>query len=161
MLSTDVYRARLQETIAGLRYWAPALRHAASLDEDDAMPRYWRLAARPMQRSACPFDLILHDNSRYDLMVGPETYEDLPVDDLSLFNPLLEAIGNGAVITREWRTLNTGQIRRVETIVLIRGRDAWQQARDEPVLAQVPLDSCQRSDRHYTPYARAATPARG
>ena len=122
---------------------------------DDELPAYWRLAARPHLGSACPFDLILHESAAFDVTIGPETYDGLPVSDLALFGPLLAAIAEGKVITRTWSTVGTGQVRRVETIVQPNGCEMWRQVRDEPAFAAVPLEACVRHDRHYTPFTRA------
>ncbi len=155
MGATDVFRTELQNAIAGIRYWVPSLRHVAELKEDDELPAYWRLAARPHLGSACPFDLILHESAAFDVTIGPETYDGLPVSDLALFGPLLAAIAEGKVITRTWSTVGTGQVRRVETIVQPNGCEMWRQVRDEPAFAAVPLEACVRHDRHYTPFTRA------
>lgn len=154
MLPSDTYRARLHETIAALRYWVPALRHVADV-EDVETEAYWRLAVRPRIAEACPFELILHSDQHYDLLIGNEIFERQPVESLAAFQPLLEAIADGRVITRSWRTVATSMLAAVETIVMPAGGAAWRRIRRIASLAHVPLEDCQAIDRHYVRFARA------
>lgn len=154
MSATDVFMTGLNSLIASFEYFTPSVKHVADVATENALPAYWRLAARPRLRSACPFDLIVHGNGRFDIAVGPEVYEGLPAADLTLLQPLLQAIVDGAVVTRSWTTAGTGQLRRIETMVSPKGREMWRQTRDEPAVAHVPLEACIRRDHHYTPYMR-------
>lgn len=153
MLPSDAYRTKLHETIAALRYWVPTLRHVADA-EDVETEAYWRLAVRPRTAQACPFELILHSDQHYDLLIGNEVFERRPVESLGAFQPLLEAIAAGRVITRHWFTVATGSLAAIETIVTPAGGTDWRRIRRMAPLERVPLEECHAVDRHYVRYAR-------
>ena len=91
MLPDDVFRSRLQTTITALRYWAPSIADAARMQESET-GNFWKIIVTPMVASACPFELILHFDQRYDLAVGDETYERRPIESFDWFVPFAEAI---------------------------------------------------------------------
>jgi hypothetical protein len=152
--TTDSYRQKLHTTIAALRYWAPQLRPGAEI-EDEESPSHWRLAARPHIAAACPFELVLHSEPRYDLMIAAEAYEDLAVESLDLFLPLLASISDGRVVQRTSVSRNTGQWRSIDTFVHLADGTTWQARRLNETLAdQIDEDDCYYRDRHFAPYLR-------
>ncbi len=120
MLPDDVFRTKLDRTIASLRQWSAALSDCARIEEQDAA-RYWRLAVRPLAVGACPIELILHHRQRCDLAIGNESYEDRSVEDFDLLLPLAEAITAGRVLTRHKTSANTGAALAIETHVKLAG----------------------------------------
>lgn len=151
MLSDDVFRSRLQATIASLRYWVPTIADCARTLERETAD-FWRLAVTPAVEGACAFELMLHPSQRYDLAVAGETYEDRPVESLDLFLPLVEALVEGRVVQRRKTSLATGVTHDVETIVSLAPGKEWRDHRhraDTPADTDVVFD-----DRHFLPYRR-------
>ena len=71
MLADDVYKSRLRSNIVALETWLAGLRDMAAIDVegDDAS---WRAAVSPGLREACPFELVLRTDQKFDLSVGRE-----------------------------------------------------------------------------------------
>src|SRR5262245_7274658 len=130
MLPDDVFRSRLQTTITALRYWAPSVADAARLDDDETSD-YWKLGVAPVVPSACPFELILHADQRYDLAIAGETYESRPIVSFDWFVPFAEAIARGNVVQRHWISRLTGLERSVETLVTLAGGGIWRDGRGQ------------------------------
>jgi hypothetical protein len=154
MTITDSYRRKLHETIAALRYWAPQLRPGAAV-EDEESPSHWRLSATPHVANACAFELVLHSQPRYDLMVGEESYEDCEVGSLELFLPLLIAISQGFIVQSTSVSRNTGVWRSIETFITLADGAIWRGERLNDALAhRIDKGACYRKDRHFAPYLR-------
>ena len=151
MQSDDAYRNELHALIRELRAWIEGFAEIVEYEATEAAD-YWRLAVMPRAATACPIELILHRNQRYDMTIGRETYEDRPIESLGLFQPLLQAIVEGHVITRTWTTLATGAHHSVETIVDL-GGEIWRAEHVNPDIATVAgRDQCAARDRHYAAY---------
>jgi hypothetical protein len=152
MLSDDIFKTRLHATIAGLEAWLAALRNitSAEIGVDEAS---WRAAVVPHVAAACPFELMLRVDQRFDLGLGGEIYEDQPIETLDLFQPLLAAVVAGRVIRRTWHTTATGTAVRLETIVHLPDGGSWIGTRQ---IVQLPTDARQQimRDRHFAPYER-------
>lgn len=162
MLSDDMFRTALAPIVAGLEAWADTLAGVAAVEHGQE-GTFWRLALQPIAPAACPVEIIVHQRQTYDVGIGPESYEDLPLEDLGRLLPLLQAVAAGRVVTRSWTTLATGALGMVETIVEmdVAGRsDTWQRERVllGPNSAGVRATGRAR-DRHYAPYDRAAATA--
>ncbi|MCC0007089.1 MAG: hypothetical protein H6876_03080 [Hyphomicrobiaceae bacterium] len=128
MLIDDRYRARLQATIAALRYWCPSIADSAAITETSS-DEYWEIDVVPHVRGACPFELVLRTDGFHDLVVAGETYEDEPTDNLDLFVPFVSAIARGEVVQKTYAAAATGLPLAVETIVDM-GRDgSWHRRR--------------------------------
>lgn len=153
MLSDDAFRNELAGVIDALRAWKSRNADWAAIDEEET-PAFWRLAVQPKEARACPLEIVLHRNQRYDAQIGEESYEGLPVERLDLFEPLVDAVAEGRVVTRTWATPATGAVHSVETIVhLGRGTLTGQRLVD-PVASLVERDACVARDRHWVPYRR-------
>ena len=151
MLPDDVFRTKLDRTIAALRQWSGALTDCARLEEQDAS-RYWRLAVRPLAVGACPVEMILHHRQRCDLAIGDESYEDRPVEEFDLLLPLAESIAAGRVLTRHKSSANTGAALAIETHVRLADGQIWQadrRLRPRAVPGRTILE-----DRWFLPYRR-------
>lgn len=158
MLSDDVYKARRRTTIAAIETWVAGLTSVAAVDVA-ADAAAWRVSVTPRVPEACAFELVLRDDQRYDLSIGAEIHEDLPVESLDLFLPLLQAVAAGNVMTRRFFTAATNMLVKVETIVSGQGGDAawpWRMTRSLPSLTAAAGDELIRHDRMYVPYARGA-----
>lgn len=155
MLADDVYKSRLRSNIVALETWLAGLRDMAAIDVegDDAS---WRAAVSPGLREACPFELVLRTDQKFDLSVGREAYEDLAVASLELLPPLLVAITQGRVVTRTWATAATATPVRIETIITPATGSPWIAARALRALASNDGGGLVMRDRHYVPYARGA-----
>lgn len=152
MLSDDVYRARLDATIASLRYWVPTIADTAAAREA-AGESYWKLAVTPHVAGACPFELMLRADQHYDLVLDGERFEDRPIDSVELFVPLVTAITDGHVIKRRTTTAESGRLLSIDMIVDMGAGQSWRAGRTlGPVTAPAPEPLI--TDRRYLPYRR-------
>ena len=154
MLPDDVFRSRLQSTITALRYWAPSIADAAHIEEAET-GNYWKFVVAPAQAQACVFELILHFDQRYDLAIGEESYESLPIESFDICVPFVEAIADGNVVQRRWISRLTGLERSVETLVAMGGGGIWREARGEPhLMPSLEDDGTELRERRFLPYRR-------
>ncbi len=154
MLPDDVFRSRLQATITALRYWAPSIADAAHLEEVETSD-YWKIIVTPTMASACPFELILNADQRYDLAVSDETYEARPIDSLDWFVPFAEAVAEGNVVQRHWISRLTGLERSVETLVTLPNGGIWREGRGEGYrMPTLDDDGTELRERRFLPYRR-------
>lgn len=154
MLPDDVFRSRLQSTITALRYWAPSIADAARLEETETGD-YWRITVTPRVASACPFELILHADQRFDLSVAGETYEGRPLDSFDWFIPFANAVADGNIVQRRWISRLTGLERSVETVVVLPSGAIWREGNGET--HQIPTlddDGTELRERRFLPYRR-------
>jgi hypothetical protein len=151
-MTDDVFRHGLQATIEGLRYWVPSVHDLARIAEEDT-PSFWRLDVRPGVAGACPFELVLHADGRYDAIVAGEAYQDRPMTSLGMFLPWAQAITDGRVVQRRWVSSSTGALWSVDTLVTLDGGTVW---RNGELTASVKPSAaaCEAHDRHFLPYRR-------
>lgn len=124
MFSDDVYRKELGEIITELEDWARAYGDCA--DISIAMtPAYWKLSAIPKISGACPFELLLRSDQKFDLQIAGEVYEDKPVDMFAFFPMLVRAIGAGDVDRIAICSALTGAVEAIETRVTLEDGWAW------------------------------------
>lgn len=154
MLPDDLFRTRLQATITALRYWAPSIADAAHVDQAETGD-FWKIAVKPTITSACPFELILHADQRYDLAIADETYENRPIETFELFLPCAEAIAEGSVVQRHWVSRLTGLERSVETLVTLANGGIWREARGAiNGMPSLEDDGTELRERRFLPYRR-------
>lgn len=154
MLPDDVFRSRLQSTITALRYWAPSVADAARLQEVENSD-YWKIVVAPAVASACPFELILHSDQRYDVAIAGETYESRPIESFEWFVPFAEAIAEGNVVQRQWISRLTGLERSAETLVTMPNGGIWCEARGAPQkMPTLDDDGTELRERRFLPYRR-------
>ena len=85
---------------------------------EERTPAFWRLALLPHAANACPVELILHrDSQTYDIQLGHEAYEAKAIEAFRLFEPLLDAVVGGQVVTTEAISPGGGQLLAVVTRV--------------------------------------------
>jgi hypothetical protein len=154
MLPDDVFRSRLQSTITALRYWAPSVADAARLEEAETSD-YWKIIVTPAVATACPFELILHADQRYDLAIADEIYEGRPIESFDWFVPFAGAVSEGNVVQRHWLSRLTGLERSVETLVTLPGGGIWREGRGEtPLMPTLDDDGTELRERRFLPYRR-------
>ncbi len=155
MLSDDVYITRFRATVADLEAWLKSLSGVAAIEthRDEAT---WRVSAVPNANEACPFELMLRLDQRFDLTVGPETYEDQAITSMEMFTPLLAAVTNGQLVTSTWSTASTGMVVAIATKISPEGGRVWSSRRAVRTTNSTDPDGLMRRDRHYIPYARGA-----
>jgi hypothetical protein len=154
MLPDDVFRSRLQLTITALRYWAPSVADAARLEETETGD-YWKIIVTPTVASACPFELILHAEQRYDLAIADESYESRQIESFDWFLPFADAIADGQVVQRHWISRLTGLERSVETLVTMAGGSIWRDGRGaSPRMPTLEDDGTELRERRFLPYRR-------
>jgi hypothetical protein len=154
MLPDDIFRSRLQSTITALRYWAPSIADAARLEETENGD-YWRIIVAPKVASACPFELILHADQRYDLSVADESYEGRPLEVFDWCIPFANAVADGNVVQRHWISRLTGLERLVETVVMLPSGAIWREGNGTSY--QMPTlddDGTELRERRFLPYRR-------
>lgn len=152
MLSDDVFRARLEATIASLRYWVPTISDTAAVHET-AGDSYWKLAVMPHVAGACPFELMLRADQHYDLVLDGERFEDRPIESVEMFVPLVTAITDGRVIKRSANAAESARLLTVDMIVDLGDGKSWRAGRTIAAAASrfaEPLIT----DRRYLPYRR-------
>lgn len=154
MLPDDVFRARLQSTITALKYWAPSIADAAKVEETET-GNFWKIAVSPGLANACSFELIMHFDQHYDLAIGDETYEGLPIDSFDLFLPFVEAVADGNVVQRHRVSRLTGLERSVETLVTLANGATWRETRgDARGAPSLEDDGTELRERRFLPYRR-------
>lgn len=155
MLPDDVFRAHLQSTTAELARWAESIRDVAGAVVAEG-PGFWKLTVTPRTWGACPFELLLRSDQKLDITLAKETYEDRPMPSLDRFPVLVRAIADGHVVERHWRSLDTGALAIVETIITPSTGEPW---RDHRLVtgdghAAAPGPRLSMLDRHFLPFRR-------
>lgn len=153
MVADDVYRSRLQATIAGLRYWVPTIADAARIEQTEGHD-FWKMSVTPTVSAACPFELMLRADQHFDIVVAGEMFEDQSVASLELFLPLVDAIAAGRVIQRNTESVATGASLAVETRVSLADGSLWSRRRCLPGGELIAADDDAIRDRHFLPYRR-------
>lgn len=154
MLSDNVFRSRLEATVASLSYWAPTIKNAARIETtDDATA--WRMQVTPHLRSACPLEISIRTDQKFDLKIAGETFTDLPLESFEIFLPIAEAVAEGRVVRRAWLTPSTGSEHTIETIVQLPGGKTWRAGRvNEQIARLISREDCIREDHSFPPYHR-------
>ena len=106
-MSDDVYRTSLAPAMAKVRARAESFSDVAEIGYWEA-PEFVRVCVLPQAHGACPFDLMVRANQKYDVQIGEEFYEDCPVTHLSLFDDLLAALAEGRLVQRRHVSVATG-----------------------------------------------------
>lgn len=153
MVAEDVYRSRLQVTIAALRSWVPKIADDARVEQTEGHD-FWKLSVTPSVAGACPFELMLRADQNFDLLIAGEIFEDQPVSSLDLFLPLVDAIADGRVILRHRESLATGAPISLETRVTLADGRVWSKLRTLPGGQLIRGGELAVRDRHFVPYRR-------
>ncbi|MGL4397382.1 MAG: hypothetical protein ACRCS9_12640 [Hyphomicrobium sp.] len=154
MQSDDSFRSSLDATIRQLDAWARSVGEIATAEiSRDAAT--WSLRVQPHVIGACPFELLLRRDQRYDVVVAGEIYEDLEIDDWNLFHHLVTAIAAGDVARLDRRSALTGALLSRATRVTCADGSTWLRAR---TLAGQPAVAPSSGD--VTTVARAFLPYR-
>lgn len=153
MIADDVFRSRLQATIASLRYWVPAISDAARIEQIEGHD-FWKLSVSPVVATAAPFELMLRTDQIFDISIAGETFEDQPITTLDLFLPLAEAIAGGRVILRETMCTATAVPLSLETRVTLAEGAVWSRLRTMPGSRLIGAGETMVNDRHFVPYRR-------
>lgn len=156
MLSDDTYRAKLQQTMASLKAWTGFVADVARVEEA-TVGSAWRIAIFPKAANACPVEIVLRQDQRFDISIGEETYEDQVIQSLDMFLPLLEAVADGRVVTRRTASAATGLLHSVATIVDLSDGSQYARVRANPATAGLSTDGTEAIDTHYLPYRRGET----
>jgi hypothetical protein len=96
MLPDDVFRARLEQTLVEVEIIVSKLRGCAAVDVS-ATPRYWRATVLPFFAAACPFELMIKSDQKFNLKLSNEAFEDRPLEHFELIPHLVRAINEGNV----------------------------------------------------------------
>ncbi len=153
MVAEDVYRSSLQATIATLRKWVPAIAASARIEQTEGHD-VWKLSVAPTVPAACPFELMLRTDQKFDLSIAGEIFEDQPVSSLDLFLPLIDAIAAGRVIQRETVSTATAAPLSLETRVTLANGAVWSKIRELPGGHAIHTGDTLVQDRHFIPYRR-------
>ncbi len=151
MLPEDVFRTRLDRTIADLRRWGQGVSDCAKVAEVQEA-RHWWFVAIPHARGACRFELVLHHNQTFDIAFDHEPYENRPVEELDQLLSIAESTAAGRVFRRFRRSANTDTRLAIETIVRLPGDQRWHA--DRWLVPSKPLGPTTLDDRWFLPYRR-------
>ncbi len=154
MLSDDHYRAKLQQTTAAIKAWTGFVADVADVEEGEH-GEAWRLALVPHAAHACPVEILLREDRRFDLALAGEIYEDCELGSLDDLLPLIEAVVEGRVIRRVTRSAATGLLREVSTIVAMADGTVIELGRNGVVTDAEHDASGEVRDRHFLPYRRS------
>lgn len=123
--------------------------------QEDETADYFKFAVTPHISAGCPFELILHNNQKYDLAIAGETYEGRPMPPLDLFLPFAEAVAEGNVVQRHWISRLTGLQRSTETLVTLANGYLWRETRGRGDGAPSLIDDgLEIRERRFLPYRR-------
>src|SRR5690606_41330530 len=86
----------------------------------------------PPAPTACPFEIILRPDRKFDIIVGGEIYEDQPFDALTDIPQMVRSISNGRVLIRRWRGQATGILYSTETLIDLPGPNEGHIRRPNP-----------------------------
>ncbi len=153
MASDDTFRKQLQHVISALETWAKEMEPWAEI-ELGPVGDAWRISAVPHAETACPFEIILRPDRKFDMTVGGETYEDLPLDALTDIPQIVRAIANGRILVRRWTSRFTGLEYGVETIVDLPGADEGRFSRRNPEAPPVEDTELEAFLQSFAPYRR-------
>lgn len=151
MQPQDHFERRYEAATIALAAWGETLQDVADVIVERAVS-YWRLRLEPNASGACPIEIILHRGQVYDVMIGSESYESLPLDDPDKLMPTLEAIAAGQVVTWTRRSAMTNRPIEIATIVGAAPNPLFERSRTTGAL---PVPSDIVVERHYVPYRRA------
>jgi hypothetical protein len=140
-------RNEFSQTIAVLEAWARDHSDVADIETSATVP-FWKMSVKPHAVGACPFELILRADHRFDLTVGDETYEDKPIDTLAFFGMVARAIASGYVERVNVISAVTGAVDAVETHVTLEDGWAWIGERRTGPRGSRRLDTSQELRRH-------------
>ena len=134
MVSDDTFRKRMNGFIAAIDAWATEMAPWATV-EFGPTGASWRVRAEPKTATACPLEAVIRPDQKFDLMVGGEQFEDLPLLPTDV-PKLLRAISEGHIMIRRWASAVTDLAYSVEAIVDLGDGDQWRPQRaladDEP-----------------------------
>lgn len=153
MLSDDSFRKRLQHVIAALEVWAAEMEPWADI-EHGFINGAWRISAVPQIETACPFEIIIRPDQKYDMRVDGEIYEDLPLDALTDIPQIVRSISNGRLLIRRWRGQATGLIYNVETVVDLPGANEGRFERPDPGAPHMDDVELEAELEAFVPYRR-------
>ena len=158
MLPNDVFERQYDQAILALQASMSRLAPFALIDSE-ATRDFWRGRVHPFAVNACPFEIILHRRQRYDITIGPETYEERTISSVAIFAPLLEAVAGANLIVRRWKSAMSGAAVAVETLVTLADGSLWRDRRDTILGTLGSETTLVRDDQHFVPYKRATNRA--
>ena len=152
--SDDVFRAELARTMASLNQWAKSHEECAATSIRSALG-YWKMAVSPLTPGACPFELQLRSDQRYDLAIAGEFYEDRQIGNFGMFPALTAAIAAGHVSRILTTSALTGALQSLETSLTLADGAAWSASRSlAPEHQRCPLEFEVKEVRRFLPYRR-------
>jgi hypothetical protein len=108
MQSPDTHRLALQHVVASVKAWTGFVADVARVETHDE-GHGWRLMMQSLASGACPVEMLIDGSElKWHLKIGGETYEDLTMPSLDVVLPLVKAVADGRVVTRQIRSAATG-----------------------------------------------------
>ena len=154
MIPDDQFETRRLGVSRELSEWADEFRDVISADKSSA-DNMLRFTVEPHAEGACPFEIGIRDDQRYDIAVGDQFFEDQAVEDFTLFAKLARAIGDGRVIRRELVSPLSGQLLFLQIIIGFAGSGCWLREKIVAERGDVDRSELIARDRHYVPYKGA------
>ncbi len=153
MSSDDTFRRQLKHVIAALETWAKEMAPWAKI-ELGPIDGAWRISAVPHAPTACPFEIILRPDRKFDIIVGGEIYEDQPFDALTDIPQMVRSISNGRVLIRRWRGQATGILYSTETLIDLPGTNEGHFRRPNPDAPSIEGVEVEAELEAFDPYRR-------
>jgi hypothetical protein len=153
MLPDDAFHARLAQTMASLRAWSGFVADVAVI-ENAEIGDAWHFGLAPHMPGACPVELVLRHDQRYDLTIAGQSYEDREIASLDLFPRLIAAIAEGRVVRRHAVSRATGLVHLTSTIVRLADGSVFEAADPRPAAPALSDPQLEWRDLHFLPYRR-------
>lgn len=153
MQPQDVYNRAFDATTAAMDRWIETIKDVAHVEREQTN-NYWRLRVRPFEPNSCAAELMLSRSQTFDLEIATEGLSSQPVTDLSLFQPLLQAIAEGRAVKRNWSASATGVELMREIIVRLTDGREWTMRRMVSAGTAATETSALANDRVFVAYRR-------
>lgn len=152
MLPEDTYRKRQNGFKAELEAWAKAMADCAEIAHGPVGDG-WQISTEPHAATACPFQIVMRPDQKFDALVGGVMYEDLSMDHVDL-PAIVRGIAEGRVLIRRWSSAATGLQYGVETIVDLGSGEKWRVQRQLPGVRPTEDEELMACPVAFAPYRR-------
>ena len=157
MLPDDTYRSKLNVITQQFDSWAQKYKDSASI-ETTRVDGIWRIESVPKTFGACPFELAIRDDQKFDIALGEELYEDRAIESigaLELFPKLAQAIACANIVQRRRLSASTNLILSTETEIRLPDSGNWTDAQILAPEFDRESDDLIIEETHFLPYKRA------
>lgn len=154
MQPQDVFNQAFDKATDEIDAWLQTMATVAAVDLERTAG-YWRARLAPRGHNACPVELMLSRRQVYDIDIGGESLVAQPLEDVTLFLPLLQAIAAGHVVKRDWLARATGTTLTREKFVHLSDGRRWSLRRVVMAGTAATETSALARDHTYLGYSRS------